>query len=366
MKKLVLSCLRDNGAFSFVPFVVLIVLFLSAFFFPSDAYCRKYKVGVLCWSMNIPGQVAMRKGLEQEARKINSEALKSGLPQLKLDVKVAGDGESGMKNQIKQMKDMIAAKVDAIIVQPTDNAALVEPLRMANTAGIPVVAYDQYISGGVLSAYRTSDNYQAGFLDGEYLSSLFSPSSEINIVMVEYSHVSSTVERVNGFLDALGRYKIKYRILKSYTAVEPVSGKKAGQQMLKDFPVKGSIDAVFTVNDGGGIAVVAELLKAGRTEIKVATIDGDPSSISNIAAGRLTVVDSAQFCGPLGAESMRATYNILNGVKVPFHALVPVFPVTKKTLKNYPGWMGPVPSGFSKPWRSDFPRWEGNLRVVKP
>jgi ribose transport system substrate-binding protein len=264
------------------------------------------------------------------------------------------------------MRDLVAMQVDLMVVQPTDNAALAAPLRAANKAGIPVVAYDQYISGGVLAAYRTSNNYQAGYLDGEYIAAQFPEGQEIRLVLVEYPHVSSTVERVNGFLDALKEAGRPYRLLKSYSAVEPVGGKKAASAILRDFPKAGSIDVVFTVNDGGGLSVVEGLSHAGRREIMVATIDGDPASVENIIAGNLTVIDSAQFCGPLGAEAMKAAYALLTGGTPPYHALLPVFPITRETLHLYPGWMGPIPAGFRKPWKSKVPQWQGSLNIVKP
>lgn len=180
---------------------------------------------------------------------------------------------------------------------------------------------------------------------------------------MEYPHVSSTVERVNGFLDALAQSRQRFKILKTYVAVEPTSGQKAGQEILRDFPQKGSIDVVFTVNDGGGLAVVDVLAAAGRNEIQVATIDGDPLSIDNIRANRLTVIDSAQYCGPLGAEAIQAGYAILNGKDTPFHALVPVFPVTAETMHLYQGWSGPVARDFIKPWESVYPKWSGSLII---
>lgn len=331
----------------------------------SPAFAKEFRIGVLYWSMNIPGQVAMRKGLENEADKINHEASSKAKNTVKLEAKVAGDGESGIENQIRQMKELINEKVDIIIVQPTDNAALSGALQDANKAGIPVVAYDQYISGGKLAAYRTSDNYQAGYLDGEYISSKFPDEKQIRLILVEYPHVSSTVERVNGFIDAIGQNKQQYKILKSYSAVEPVSGKKAGESILRDFPEKNSIDAIFTVNDGGGLSVVKVLESAGRDEIMVATIDGDHESVERIKNGKMIVIDSAQYCGPLGAEAMRAAYYILNGDKPPYHALVPVFPITMETYKMYSGWLGSVADNFTKPWKSLTPVWSGDLRIIK-
>lgn len=324
------------------------------------------RVGVLYWSTTIPGQVAMSRGLEAEAARLNQAAALSGAPSVKLEIRVAGDGPAGIENQVRQMDEMVTARVDLIIVQPTDNAALVGSLRAANRAGIPVVAYDQYISGGILAAYRTSDNYQAGFLGGEYVASQLPADGSIRLVLVEYPRVSSTVERVNGFLDALGQAGRRYVVLKSYSAVEPVGGAKAAADLLRDFPERGSVDVVFTVNDGGGLAVVRGLAQAGRTEIRIATCDGDPESVQNIRAARLTVIDSAQFAGPLGAEAMKAAYALLTGQKTPYHALVPVFPITRETLSFYPGWQGPIPAGFKKPWKSQAPQWRGDMRIVKP
>ena len=353
---------RSSGRRSCLTLSLFLLLLLAIFATVSQA--KEFKVGVLYWSMNIPGQVAMRQGLEEQARRINQSAAATG-HSVWLLPRVAGDGEAGIQRQIEQMYELLALKPDCIIIQPTDNAALAAPLRAANEAGIPVVAYDQYISGGKLAAYRTSDNYQAGYLDGEYIAAKFPAGKEIRLILVEYPHVSSTVERVNGFLDALQAYDRPYTIIKSYFAVEPVSGKKAGQDILRDFPTPGSVDVIFTVNDGGGLAVVEALATAGRHEIMVATIDGDPAPVENIRAGRLTIIDSAQFCGPLGAEAMKAAYGLLTGMQPAYHALVPVFPISQETLDLYPGWLGPVPASFKKMWPSQNPFWQGQLRVVR-
>lgn len=322
------------------------------------------RIGVLYWSMNIPGQVAMRQGLEAEAERINSTARERGERQVKLLLEVAGDGTSGVERQIAQMQAMVAAKPDIIIVQPTDNAALATPLKAANAAGIPVVAYDQYISGGHLAAYVTSDNRQAGYLDGEYLAAQFPGAVPLRLVLVEYPLVSSTVERVNGFLDALHDQGKAFIILKTYQAVEPVSGRQAGMDILRDFPSRNSVDAVFTVNDGGGLAVVDVLAEARRDEIAVASIDGDPLAVENIRAHRLTRIDSAQFCGPLGAAAMKAAYAVARKQPVARQILVPVFPVTAETLARYPGWLGPIPAPFKKPWVSKQPMWPGETAAI--
>jgi len=350
---------------------VIGILFVSLALCFSDTMAQNkvfknpVRIGVLYWSMTIPGQVAMRKGLEAEANIINQQASASELPKVELLTRVAGDGQDGIERQIAQMYELIKLQPDAIIVQPTDNAALAEPLREANRLNIPVVAYDQYISGGKLAAFITSDNVQAGYLDGEYIASHFLDTQKIKLVLVEYPHVSSTVERLNGFLDALRDHGQPYEILKTYKAVQPKEGRQAGKDILNDFPESDSIDVVFTVNDGGGLSVVDVLANAGRKEIIVASIDGDPASVNNIKNDRLIHIDSAQFCGPLGGEAMKAGYYVAIGRAVKNHILVPVFPITKETLKHYPGWLGPVPQSFRKPWAANEVIWKGRAVTNK-
>ena len=160
-------------------YLVLPLLLMSTF-----AHAKEFKVAALYWSMNIEGQVAMRKGLEEERQRINSEAKAKGGHTVKVIPYVAGDGEAGIKNQVAQFND-VATKggVDLIIVQPTDNAALSEGLTLANSKNIPVVAYDQYIIGGKIMSYVTSNNYQAGTLDGEYIASRFKDEYEIKLTL---------------------------------------------------------------------------------------------------------------------------------------------------------------------------------------
>jgi len=275
---------------------------------------------------------------------------------------VAGDGEAGMEKQLQQFRDAIKRNVDAIVVQPTDNAVLIPALQEANRANIPVIAYDQYISDGKLASFVTSDNYQAGFLNGEYIAHLFKNKKNLQIALVEYPYVSSTIERVDGFIDALEKYKIKYKIVKRYEAVEPKRGKVVGLSILKDFPHRSSLDLLFCVNDGGCLAVADELLKANRMDIAIATVDGDPKSLQLIKENKLIKIDSAQFCGPIGSVALQTAYDKLLGKKIKETILVPVFPITKETQKIYPGWLGPIPNNFIKPWKSTTPIWNNALK----
>ncbi|PIK15181.1 sugar ABC transporter substrate-binding protein [Halobacteriovorax sp. JY17] len=337
------------------------ILFILLFFTNSLLVSAKdYRVAALYWSMDIEGQVAMRKGVEERAKHLN----KTTKDKISIEAYVAGNGREGAKRQIKQFYKVLhdRSPVDLIIIQPTDNSALIGPLQMANKLKIPVIAYDQYILGGELTSFITSNNYQAGKLNGEYIESLFPNDYEIKLVIVEYPRVTSTIERVEGFIDALKKAGQNYKIIKTYTAVEPVGGKLVGEEILKDFPKEKSIDVVFTINDGGGLPIVEVLSKAKRNEIKVATIDGDPVSIQNILKNNLTVINSAQFCSQIGRESMQAGYDFLKGKKIAKRMLIPTFPVTATTLKYFTGWEDNIPKRISLPWNKN--KWNNKVQRI--
>lgn len=278
----------------------------------------------------------MRKGFEEEIEKFN----KSHAEKINIVPYVAGEGRKGILNQITQMDDALKSNPKAIVIQPTDNSALARGLKEANAKAIPVIAYDQYIVNGNLASFVTSDNYQGGQDNGEYIDKLFNKGTTLRIVVFEYPQVSSTMDRVDGFFDALRSRNRNFKVLKRYQAVDPASGEAAAKQFLKDFPVKGSVDLILTVNDGGGISIVKSLWDKKRTEIRHATFDGDPESVENLKKGKLTVIDSAQFCAELGRETARSLIARLKNEKVSQKKLVPTFPVTSDSVKDYPGWMG--------------------------
>ncbi|WP_413561514.1 substrate-binding domain-containing protein [Bdellovibrio sp. HCB209] len=315
----------------FIVFVWLLVFSLPVF-------AKEWNVAVLYWSMKIEGQVAMRKGLEEQVQTFNDQNKSKN--QIKLIPYVAGEGRKGIENQAVQMQRVLRDKPDAIIIQPTDNSTLASSLQEANILRIPVIAYDQYIVNGELAAYLTSANYAAGRANGDYLATLYKADQVIKIAVFEYPSVSATTERVDGFFDSLRAHNVRFKVVGVYQAVDPASGKTAVEQFLKEFPAKDSVDVVFTVNDGGGIEVVRELQAKKRTEIKHVTFDGDPASIENIRAGKSTVINSAQYCGELGRETARTLVKALNGQSVEKKTRIPTFPITQKNADQYSGWMG--------------------------
>ena len=58
-------------------------------------------------------------------------------------------------------------------------------------------------------------------------------------------------------------------------------------------------------------------------------------------------------------------YAVARKQSVPHQILVPVFPITAETLAHYPGWLGPIPASFEKPWPSRIPIWQNRPQGVQ-
>ena len=157
----------------------------------------------------------------------------------------------------------------------------------------------------------------------------------------------------------LKRFSVRH-----YLAVDPESGKSAARDILSDFPEQGSIDVIFSINDGGGYEIVEALERAGRNEIFFASVDGDPRAVEKIKQNSILKIDSAQFCSELGAEAIKAAYMILINHQIGKKILLPVFPITRDTVHKYSGWTGPRPGPFKKTWSSPKPEWTGEIRYL--
>ena len=92
------------------------------------------------------------------------------------------DNEKDKEQQIKIVDTFVNDKVDGICIAPIDRDALIEPIRRAKQAGIPVVVFDSGLSDtSDIVSYVATDNYQGGVLAARHLAGLL--NGEGNVVL---------------------------------------------------------------------------------------------------------------------------------------------------------------------------------------
>jgi len=196
---------------------------------------------------------------------INSSAIAEAKKYEDVELKTA-EGTNDANLQISQIETFINDKVDAIVLLPTDGAALTDVATKAMEAGIPVVNVDREFSSPF--AARTTvlgDNYGMGVSAGTYACQVVKDKKLTDPVIAEIAGIDSlplTQDRSKGFKDALKAcgQNVDNRVAAEFT-VE--SGEKAASNLLQAAP---KIDVIWNHDDDQGVGVKAAFDNAGRDE----------------------------------------------------------------------------------------------------
>lgn len=281
-------------------------------------------IGISLGSMGNPFFVALSKGAEDQARKVN--------PNVKVTT-VGFDYDLG--KQFTQIDNFIAAGVDMILLNPGDANALEPAIKKAQAAGILVVAVDTAAKGADLTV--TTNNVQAGEIACQYIVDKLGGKGDV--VIQNGPQVSAVVDRVNGcktvFKKAPG--------IKVLSDDQDGKGSRDGglavmQGHLTRFQ---KIDAVFAINDPQAIGTDLAAKQLNRSGIIITAVDGapdieaslkDPNSPQVQASASQDPYAMAQLAVKLGVDAM-------NGKKPEQTVtLMESKLVTRDNVKDYKGW----------------------------
>ncbi len=203
-----------------------------------------------------------------------------------IDLQVA-EGTNDVNLQNSQVETFINDKVDAIVLLPTDGAALTEIATKAMNAGITVVNVDREFSTPF--AARTTilgDNYGMGVSAGTYACKLVTDKKLTNPVIAEIAGIDAlplTQDRSKGFADALKacNQTVDNRVAAEFT-VE--SGERVASNLLQAAP---KIDIIWNHDDDQGVGVMAAFDNAKRSEFSVIGGAGSANAMRWIKEGKM-------------------------------------------------------------------------------
>jgi len=217
---------------------------------------------------------------------INSAALEEAEKYEDVELRAA-EGTNDPSQQISQVETFINDGVDAIVLLPTDGAALTNVAVRAMEAGIPVVNVDREFSSPF--AARTTilgDNYGMGVSAGTYACQLIEENNISDPVIAEIAGLDSlplTQDRSQGFEDALDscNQEVDNRVAAEFT-VE--SGEAQASNLLQAAP---EIDVIWNHDDDQGVGVKAAFDNAGRDEFFFIGGAGSANAMRWIEAGEM-------------------------------------------------------------------------------
>jgi ribose transport system substrate-binding protein len=282
-------------------------------------------IGISLGSLANPFFIALSKGAEFEAQKVN--------PNVKITT-VGYDYDLGKQNN--EIDNFIAAGVDLILLNPGDPHAIEPAIKRAQKAGIIVVSVDTHAEGA--NATVETNNVQAGTIACEYL--IDKIGGKGNFLIVNGPQVSSVIERVKG-CDAVLAKHTDVKLLEQN--VEDKDGSRdqglvVGQSLLTRFP---DIQAVFAINDPTGIGFELAAKQLNRTNFPIAAVDGAPDAEKALKdPGTAQFVASASQDPFLMARlAVQQGVKLLNGQKLDKDPLLMDSKlVTRDNVGSYQGW----------------------------
>ncbi|MFC4599493.1 substrate-binding domain-containing protein [Cohnella hongkongensis] len=193
------------------------------------------------------------------------------------------EGNVDAEQQIADVKDMIAKKVDVIILNPLNAAKSNEAVQLAIGAGIPVVGINTIPDTDRLTTYVGSNDIQAGEIQMQYIAETL--GGEGNIVIFKgLVEQSSQIQRARGILNVLDRYP-NIRVLEEETA--NWSRTEAYELMKKWHAKHGSkIGAVVSHNDGMALGALDYMEEAGL-RIPIIGVDAIPDALQAVKDGKM-------------------------------------------------------------------------------
>jgi ribose transport system substrate-binding protein len=231
--------------------------------------------------------------------------------------------------------------VDAIVLLPTDGAALTAVATKAMEAGIPVVNVDREFSSP--AAARTTilgDNYGMGQSAGNYICEQMSDTPDA--VVAEVAGIDSlplTQDRSQGFADALEAcgLDVDNRVAADFTVQ---GGEAATSQLLAAAP---EIDALWNHDDDQGIGVLSAIDNAGRDEFIMVGGGGSANAMREIQSGESVLQATVIYPSTQAADGVRLARLIaqdkamsdLVEVEVPKRIVLNAPVVTSENVEEY-------------------------------
>ncbi|RQS10945.1 sugar ABC transporter substrate-binding protein [Burkholderia sp. Bp9002] len=248
------------------------------------------------------------------------------------------DAGNDVGKQLSQVQNMIAQKVDAIIVNPVDTDATPKITKMVTEAKIPLVYvnrrpvdFDKLPAGVAVVA---SDEKLSGTLQARQVCKLLGGKGDILVLMGELSNESARartkdIEEVLATRECAGMKIVDKR--------EGKWSRTQGQDITMNWLSSGvKFDAIVSNNDEMAIGAINALKAARKWTPKtvVAGIDATPDGLASMKSGELKVSVFQNAAGQ-GQQSVAAALKLAKKQSVDRYVNVPFELVTPDNMSKY-------------------------------
>ena len=242
--------------------------------------------------------------------------------------------EGNANLQLDQVNKMVDDKAAAIVVIAQNSDSIVPAVKRANEAGIPVIATNRDINGGVFTNVINNER-QAGELQADYMAAHLPQNAKVVYIKGEMT-ISAAVDRYEGFKEAFKAKRPDVEIIASNSTGDwsEAQGIRELSLWLGMYP---QIDGVAAANDNMALGAIKAMKAAGRfnDSVIVCGVDSIDDALASIAAGELKMTVK-QDADKIVETIMGLLQQIKQGQSPEKgDVLVPMIAITKDNLSQY-------------------------------
>lgn len=236
--------------------------------------------------------------------------------------------------QLDQVNKMVDDKAAAIVVIAQNGDSIVPAVKRANEAGIPVIATNRDINGGVFTNVINNER-QAGELQADYMAAHLPQNAKVVYIKGDMT-ISAAVNRYEGFKEAIKAKRPDVEIIASNSTGDwsEAQGIRELSLWLGMYP---QIDGVAAANDNMAMGAIKAMKAAGRfnESVIVCGVDSIDDALASIAAGELKMTVK-QDANKIVETIMGLLQQIKQGQSPEKgDVLVPMIAITKDNLSQY-------------------------------
>ncbi len=287
-------------------------VFCVAFAAAGPAAAKSYTIALIPGLTTDPFYITMHTGAEAAAKALGVTLLWQGAP------------DFNPVTQVPVLDAIIARHPDAILIAPTDKTQLIQPLKQAADAGIPVITVDTYIGTGQYQtgagaadfplSYIASDNVEGGRIAARALARAIGGKGKVYVSNVKPG-ISTTDQREEGFKAELKANDPGIEVLE--TEFNNDDANTAASQLQAVLARNPDLAGVFGANLFSAIGAANGVKAAGKTgKIQVVAFDAPPSIVQDLKSGLVSIA-IAQHPGEIGWFGVAAAYAHLTGQSIP-------------------------------------------------
>ena len=253
---------------------------------------------------------------------------------------ILAEGQTGQwaESQVSACETILERKPAVMIAAAINSVLLLPCLKRYNETKIPVVDFDDNLDpettkkAGVDVAFHIgSDNEAAGAMGADYLVSVLGKDAKGPVLVIEGPSGNVTGQkRARGFASELKRQAPGLIIVASLPGDwDSLKAANIANDTLERNP---NLVAIFCANDDMALGAVEAARAAGKDKLVVIGVDGTPSALKSIRAGRLSA-SVAQLPYLMGMRAVEESKKALAGEKLPEFVDVPTLVLTREVIE---------------------------------